>query len=111
MERITDVDKFAGKTIDRAVFVSWRDRLVLVFTDGTNAVVAIDRGYGDSSPDLELTGEDLGSRERVEAGLITNAEYEAEQAAAEAKRKIAMAASERATYERLRAKFEAGRDE
>lgn len=103
--RLTNLGDLAGKTIAEADDPDGDD-LLIRFTDGTwFYAAALAAGCcGDEEASLDHRHEKFTASSAIRVGLIDQAEYDRvaaqEQAAKEAK--------ERAEYERLKARFEAG---
>ena len=99
MELIANIKELEGKTIKKATFIDYDEMLALIFTD--NSYCVLRNGYQC----LNLADEDdMHTYLLRDAGVITEEEkLKRDLADIEAIRKEW--ASERATYERLKAKY------
>lgn len=110
-ELLKSLGDATGRTVTAVqMFGCLRERLAIVFGDGTYLVIGVDRGYGG---DFELVaGElyegELYSDKGLEIGLVSVADIEAHKEAKEQEnqRRIAWLESlERKQYEELRRKY------
>ena len=100
MRLISNIKELEGKTIKRAVFVDYESMVILTFTD--NSYCGID-GNGDMY--LTDSEENIDDDMFRDAGIITEKEYK-KRKNAETKMDLEFReATDRATYERLKAKY------
>lgn len=113
-ENQVDICEADGKVIRKAFAddLNYPRKLVVVFTDGTFALIRHSRDW-DGDVELQLSGSfdesDFSERNLLSAGIITPQWIEERNAQQEKRAKLdreIRAAAERAQYERLKAKFE-----
>lgn len=112
--QITTLAALGGKTIKPGGAILYEpdeeEILAMLFTDGTFFRVRPYQVAGADSTNLVIAEAPQTDDERVKLGLITQADYDAAQAAAQAERARAnreyVEEKDRAEYARLKAKFE-----
>ena len=100
----------AGRTIEQVRYVEYNGQAVVTFTDGTFAVIGIERGH--EVGDEELCDSELcfsaysQSGMVIELGIVTQAELDAKRKAHTEKQNASIRASELRRFQELKRKFE-----
>lgn len=94
MQFIQDVELLAGKTIKHAKLFDWDDTLIITFAD--NTYICITAEVRPEYAELDLT-RDADKKLKLEAGIITQAEYN-ELKAHEAQQQIDRAEAQERLY-------------
>lgn len=103
-------EEIDGKTIETSLF-SWSNSEILIsFKDETFTIIGIERGHydgGEEITDKEFRLGDFADNDLVDAQIFSDGEITEMRESFLAKNRARAESSERATYERLKAKYEA----